>query len=279
MSSVYAAEFKLSIVDRIKAGETAKQLSVETGIHCNTIIQWNRRYRCGKKFSKKNGRRKIVTTPVQQALQSFFEARCTPTMEDVRSKIQEELAITENSGEIKVSKSTAYMAMKGLLESRHSLSEQPHFNNSKVNAVEVLKDDSQLVYEDPSVDDTISEVSAVSSACAFSVKRTKLDALEESQAADVNEQATAASSQQDRRRRHPALASESKRSVQSRADNRTKEHDRCVHTIAASNMTSGPVLVQKPTVIVSSSIMKGKPKITNGKRQLLALLKSTKPLP
>jgi transposase len=134
MSSVYAAEFKLSIVDRIKAGETAKQLSDETGIHCNTIIQWNRRYRCGKKFSKKNGRRKIVTTPVQQALQSFFEARCTPTMEDVRSKIQEELAITENSSEIKVSKSTAYMAMKGLLESRHSLSEQPHFNNSKVNA-------------------------------------------------------------------------------------------------------------------------------------------------
>ena len=206
MSSVYAAEFKLSIVDRIKAGETAKQLSVETGIHCNTIIQWNRRYRCGKKFSKKNGRRKIVTTPVQQALQSFFEARCTPTMEDVRSKIQEELAITENSGEIKVSKSTAYMAMKGLLESRHSLSEQPHFNNSKVNAVEV-KDDSQLIYEDPSVDDTISEVSAVSSACAFSVKRTKLDALEESQAADVNEQATAASSQQDRRRGRPVLAS------------------------------------------------------------------------
>jgi hypothetical protein len=168
-STAFRAEFRLSIVERIKAGETVKQLSVESGIDINTINQWVGRNRCGKKFNKTVGRRKIVTTPVQQALQSYFETRCTPTFEDVRSKLQEELAITENSSEIKVSRTTAYMARKGLLESRHSLAEQPHFNNSKVHEEVVVKDTSPStvgdlnVDENPNEDDNSSEVSMLTS--------------------------------------------------------------------------------------------------------------------
>ena len=51
------------------------------------------------------------------------------------------------------------------------------------------------------------------------------------------QQATAASSRQDRRRGHPALASESKRSVESWAGIGTNGHDGCERTIAASNRT------------------------------------------
>ena len=161
-STAFRAEFRLSIVERIKAGETVKQLSVESGIDINTINQWVYRNRCGKKFNKTIGRRKIVTTPVQQALQSYFETRCTPTFEDVRSKLQEELAIMENSSEIKVSRTTAYMARKGLLESRRSLAEQPHFNNSKANDA-VVKDTSSSSDGDPNKDDASSEVSMLTS--------------------------------------------------------------------------------------------------------------------
>ena len=163
-STAFRAEFRLSIVERIKAGETVKQLSVESGIDINTINQWVYRNRWGKKFNKTIGRRKIVTTPVQQALQSYFETRCTPTFEDVRSKLQEELAIMENSSEIKVSRTTAYMARKGLLESR----QQPHFNNSEVHEV-VVKDTLPSTVgdpnedEDPNEDDNSSEVSMLTS--------------------------------------------------------------------------------------------------------------------
>jgi hypothetical protein len=161
-STTFQAEFKLSIIERIKAGETVKQISHESGIAGNTIYQWVRRYLRGKKFNKTAGRRKIVTTPVQQALQSYFETRCTPSFEDVRSKLQEELAITENSSEIKVSRTTAYTAMKGLLESRRSLAEQPHFNNSKANDA-VVKDTSSSSDGDPNKDDASSEVSMLTS--------------------------------------------------------------------------------------------------------------------
>jgi hypothetical protein len=164
-TGAFRAEFRLSIVERIKAGETVKQLSVESGIDINTINQWVYRNRWGKKFNKTIGRRKIVTTPVQQALQSYFETRCTPTFEDVRSKLQEELAIMENSSEIKVSRTTAYMARKGLLESR----QQPHFNNSKVHEEVVVKDTLPStvgdlnVDDNPNEDDNSSEVSILTS--------------------------------------------------------------------------------------------------------------------
>ena len=61
----------------------------------------------------------------------------------------------------------------------------------------------------------------------------------ESQAADVDEQATAASSRQDRRRGRPALASESKRSVESWAGIGTNGHDGWGQTTAANNRTDG----------------------------------------
>ena len=52
-STTFQAEFKLSILERIKAGETVKQISHESGIAGNTIYQWVRRYLRGKKFNKK----------------------------------------------------------------------------------------------------------------------------------------------------------------------------------------------------------------------------------